>query len=452
MMTTTRILYFLKQPRRILLGLLNRTSILWSDRTYLKWRFRIAMGRKLDLDNPQTFNEKLQWLKLYDRKPEYTVMVDKAKAKEWVAEKIGEEYIIPTLGVWEHFDEIDFNKLPDQFVLKCTHDSGGLVICTDKSKLDIETARKKLTKCLKRNFYWVGREWPYKNVPPRIIAEKYMTDESGIELKDYKIFNFDGEPKLIQVDYDRFVEHKRNFYSTDWKYIEAAIQYPTDPTHQINRPKRLEKMLDLARTLAAGFPHVRTDFYCIDDHIYFGELTFYHESGFATFTPESLGEEMGKLIKLPGGGILLIINDLAVFVLREESPAANEELKDYKFMCFNGHVKCGFTVTERFSDDGLKVTFFDREWNPLPFERHYPKSATSIPKPYCLERMIELAEKLSDGIPFVRVDFYESGGQIYFGEMTLYPGSGFEEFSPEEWDKTLGDWIELPIFEGGGNA
>lgn len=274
-----------------------------SDEEYIKRRYKLIFGVEPNLENPQTFNEKLQWLKLHDRRPEYTTMVDKYAAKKWVADRIGDEYIIPALGVWEHFDEIDFDALPNQFVLKCTHDSGGLVVVKDKSKLDKKNAKQKIEKCLKHNFYWFGREWPYKNVPPRIIAEKYMTDESGVELKDYKIFNFDGEPKLIQVDYDRFVEHKRNLYTTDWQYIEAAIQYPTNPIHQIERPKQLEKMLDISRTLSAGFSHVRIDFYSIDDRIYFGEITLYHGSGFEIFAPDSLGEELGKWLKLPGGGI-----------------------------------------------------------------------------------------------------------------------------------------------------
>lgn len=439
----------IKNPLLLFGSLGHRGFFNWmSDEQYLKILYKTRMGKPLNLDNPQTFNEKLQWLKLYDHNPEYTTMVDKYAAKKWVADRIGGEYIIPTLGVWEHFDDIDFDKLPDQFVLKCNHDSGGLVICRNKSKLDINSARKKINKCLKHNYYWGNREWPYKNVSPKIIAEKYMTDESGVELKDYKIFNFDGEPKLIEVDYNRFVEHKRNLYTTDWQYIEAAIQYPTDPNHQIDRPKQFEKMLELARKLSEGIPHVRTDFYCIDDKIYFGELTFYHESGFGKYTPESLGKEMSKWLKLPGGGYILI-SDFAVFVLREETSAENEELKDYKFMCFNGQVKCVFTVTERFSGDGLKVTFFDLDWNPLPFERHYPKSEKPIPKPYNFEKMIELAEKLSENIPFVRVDFYESGAKIYFGELTFYPGSGFEEVTPEEWDHKLGNWLDLSTLKQG---
>ena len=274
-----------------------------ADEEVLKRLFKAQLGVDLSLEHPCNFNEKLQWLKLHDRNPEYTIMVDKYAAKKWVAERIGKEHIIPTLGVWEHFDDIDFDALPDQFVLKCTHDSGGLVIVKDKGKLDKTSAKHKIEKCLKRNYYWLGREWPYKSVPPRIIAEKYMIDESGVDLKDYKIFNFSGEPKLIQVDYDRFVEHKRNLYTTDWQYIEATIKYPTNPNHQIDRPKQLEKMLELARVLSTGVPHVRTDFYCIDNQVYFGEMTFYHGSGFEKFSPEILGEEMGKWIKLPGGGI-----------------------------------------------------------------------------------------------------------------------------------------------------
>jgi hypothetical protein len=269
------------------------------DSIYLRMLYKRRLGTKLNLKNPQTFNEKLQWLKLYDRKPEYTTMVDKYAVKKYVADKIGEQYIIPTLGVWDKFEDIDFDKLPNQFVLKCTHDSGGLAICKDKSEFDIKAARKKINKSLKRNYYYSGREWPYKNVPRRIIAEKYMTDESGVELKDYKVFNFDGEPKFIQVDYDRFVEHKRNLYSTDWKYIDAAIQYPTNKKNQINKPECLNEMLDLARKLSVGIPHVRTDFYIVNSKIYFGELTFYHGSGVEKFTPEEFGIEVGSWLKLP---------------------------------------------------------------------------------------------------------------------------------------------------------
>lgn len=286
--------------KRIIPALMRRGFFNWmSDEAYLKLRYKIAFGRKLNLENPQTFNEKLQWLKLHDRKPIYTTMVDKHAVKEYVASIIGEEYIIPTLGVWDSFDDIDFDTLPEQFVLKCTHDSGGLVICKDKSKLNIGEARRKIEKSLKTDYYLHGREWPYKNVPRRIIAEKYMVDESGTELKDYKVFNFDGQPHIIQVDYGRFTEHKRNLYNTDWEYIEAAIQYPSDKDHEISRPNALAEMIELARRLSTGIPHLRTDFYSIGDKLYFGELTFYHESGFASYQPEQFGVEMGRWLKLP---------------------------------------------------------------------------------------------------------------------------------------------------------
>ena len=266
------------------------------DRVYIQMQYFHHFHRFANFKNPQTFNEKLQWLKLNDRNPLYTTLVDKYAVKKWVADKIGEQYIIPTLAVWKKAEDIDFDVLPEQFVLKVNHDSGGLVICKDKAQLDRQAAVAKLSRALKNNGYWYGREWPYKNVKPCIIAEKYMEDE-------------------------------------------------------------------------------------------------------------------------------------------------NHQLNDYKFMVFNGKVKCSFTCTERFSKDGLKVTFYDANWDIMPFERHYPRSKTPITKPLNYDEMVELAEKLSKDIPFVRVDFYSIKGKIYFGEMTFYPGSGLEEFTPQEWDKNIGNLL-----------
>jgi hypothetical protein len=281
------------------LGAFNRVG----DREYLERKFKAVMKKELDLENPQTFNEKLQWLKLYDRRPEYTIMVDKYRVRDYIAEKLGEEYLIPLLGVWDDPDDIDFDALPNQFVLKCNHNSGtGMCICKDKSKLDIKKVKKELKKGLKENYFLTGREWPYKDVPRKIICEKYMTDESGTELKDYKIHNFNGQPKFIEVDYNRFVEHKRNLYSTDWKYINATMQYPSDKSKQINKPECLDEMLSLASKLSQGIKYVRTDFYCINNKIYFGELTFYHGSGLDEFKPEEFGLEVGNWLKLPSGG------------------------------------------------------------------------------------------------------------------------------------------------------
>lgn len=269
------------------------------DQAYIQLYFFAKFHKFCDLKNPETFNEKIQWLKLYDRQPLYVQLVDKVEVKKYVAKMLGDEYVIPTLGVWDDPYDIDFDSLPDQFVLKCNHDSGNVIICMDKNIFDRKAAQKKLAKLLQQNFYYVGREWPYKNVRRKILAEPYLVDESGTELKDYKIFNFNGEPKVIQVDYGRFIQHKRNLYDTDWKYINAAIQYPTDASHEIAKPDNLGKMLELARILSRDMPHVRTDFYSIDKKIYFGEMTFYHGSGFEKFTPESFNLYMGDLLELP---------------------------------------------------------------------------------------------------------------------------------------------------------
>lgn len=282
------------------ISLIYHITALLPDKTYLKWRYRFQMGRKLDLDNPQTFNEKLQWLKLYNRNPEYTVMVDKVKAKEWGAERIGAEYIIPTLGIWDNPDEIDFEVLPNQFVLKCNHNSGlGMYICKDKSKIDIPKVKAALRKGLKQNYFLIGREWPYKDVPRKILAEQFMVDESGTELKDYKVFCFDGEPEIIEVDYNRFIAHKRNFYGKNWDFINMESVYPSDEKHTIARPEKLDEMLELSRKLAKGIPHVRADFYSIGNRLYWGELTFFHECGYGYFKPTEWDERLGKLIKLP---------------------------------------------------------------------------------------------------------------------------------------------------------
>ncbi len=298
--------------KKIFHGLKYQISKIIPDKLYLQTRYRRIVGEKLNLKNPRTFNEKLQWLKLYDRKPIYTTMVDKYAAKKYVADIIGKEHIIPALGVWNHFDEIDFDGLPNQFVLKCTHDSASVVICKDKQSLNQKATKEKLERSLKRNYYFAGREWPYKNVKPRILAEKYMEDESGSELKDYKIFCFNGEPRLIQVDYNRFSGHKRNLYDTDWNYLEMMLEYPADPSKQIPRPERLEDMLFMARKLSDGMIFARVDFYSKDEEIYFGEITFYPGSGIEKFVPENWDMELGNWIKLPGGGGNFIHNNIYV--------------------------------------------------------------------------------------------------------------------------------------------
>lgn len=291
-----------KNPRMSIVYILNLKFFeIIPDKEYIKIKYKLIIGKKLNLTNPKSFNEKLQWLKLYDRKDEYTQLVDKYEVRKYISEKIGEEYLIPILGIYNNYNEIDFDKLPNRFVLKPTHTSGNVYICKDKSQIDYIELEKEVNKWLKREYYWVHREWPYKNIKPRIICEKYMVDESGIELKDYK------------------------------------------------------------------------------------------------------------------------------------------------FLSFNGKVKCSFVALNRNSPNGVNIDFYDMDWNPMPFERHYKNSGTIIPKPKSFEKMVEFSELLSKDMPFIRVDFYEVMGKLYFGELTFYPGAGVEEFSPESYDDLLGGWIKLPL-------
>ncbi|MPL77457.1 hypothetical protein SDC9_23313 [bioreactor metagenome] len=291
-----------KNPKKILIHIWVASSrFIKSDRLYLKVYFKLLMNETLDLKNPKTFNQKIQWLKLYNKSSLCTKMVDKYEVREIIKNEIGEEYLIPIIGVWDNFDDINFDIFPNKFVLKATHDSGSVIICHDKSKFDYLYAKRKLNKAIKINYFYPGREYPYRNVKPRIIAEQLL------ERKDLK------------------------------------------------------------------------------------------------------------------------------------------ELMDYKFLCFNGKVKCSFICLNRNSINGLNVDFYDLNWNLLPFERKYKQSGIKISPPINYYQMIDLSEKLSSKFPFLRIDFYEIDGQIYFGEFTFHPGGGVEKFYPKKWDNILGEMIELPI-------
>ena len=269
------------------------------DRQWVQIMYLFHFHKRLNLDNPTTFNEKLQWLKLYYHRPDHTKMVDKYEMKEYVAEKLGRDAVVPVLGVWNKADDIDFDSLPDKFVLKVTHDSGGVVICKDKTKLDIDATKKRLDQALENNYYIQYREWPYKNVQPRIIAEKLLEDVSGDQIKDYKIFCFSGQPYCIQVDFDRFTGHKKNLYDTDWKLLSFSFNYPAHPEIEIEKPDTLEKMLQMARALSDGEPYVRIDFYTVNGKAYVGEITFFPASGFGKFVPEHYDKDLGDMIVLP---------------------------------------------------------------------------------------------------------------------------------------------------------
>lgn len=290
---------YIKNPYRVFVSLAS-TGIFrgMKDEIYLKLMYKGIMGESLRLDNPTTFNEKIQWLKLYNRKKEYIIMVDKCSVKQYIANKIGDKYVTENLGVWNDFEEIDFDKLPNAFVLKTTHDSGGVLICKDKTNLDINKARRILKASLKHNYYNWGREWPYKDVKRRIIAEKYM--ENGKEgLHDYKIWCFNGEPIYIQYITGRVGKATyERFYDVNWNPQEFTY-HNSKLEAEVNCPKNLDEMLDISRKLSKNIPFLRVDLYLLnDDTIKFGELTFFPMSGFEHWKPENLEKEMGSLIDL----------------------------------------------------------------------------------------------------------------------------------------------------------
>ncbi len=427
------------------------------DDEYLRMMFQLTMGKPLNLDNPQTFNEKLQWLKLYDRRPEYTMMVDKFKVRSYVADKIGEEYLIPLLGVWDNPDQIDFDKLPNQFVLKCNHDSGGLVICKDKSKLDISKAKKKLWKSLKHDYYLQNREWPYKDVPRKVIAEQYMEDTNISELRDYKFFCFNGVAKCYKIDFDRFIGHKANYFTPNGELMKLGEEIcPPDFSKVLPTPANLKTMKELAAKLSETHPFLRADFYDVEGKVYFGELTFYPASGFGKFIYEGNDELLGSWIKLPEntrGGYYVIYKDmlcvLNTAVAKSDSRKGTTDkqhhgLDDYKIHSFNGEPKVILVCRNRFSESGLTEDFFDQEWTHLDVKREkHPNSSEVINRPKELDKMLELARILSKDMPFLRSDFYTISGRIYFGELTFFPASGFGKFIPESFDEKLGDWITL---------
>lgn len=296
------IMEILKKPSLLFMTLGHRELFNWmDDERYIRRVFKITMGKDLNLEDPKTYSEKLQWMKLYDRNPLYTSLVDKHEVKSLIAAKIGPEFIIPTLGVWDDFDEIDFEKLPDRFVLKCTHDSGGLVICKDKGSLNVDKIKKKINKCLKHSYFWGDREWPYKNIRPRIIAEQYMEDSQTEELRDYKFFCFNGVVKALFIATDRYKgehETKFDFFDENYNHLPFTNGHPNaDVIPQ--KPKCFEEMKRIAAVLSEGIPQVRVDLYEVDGKVYFGEMTFFHWSGHMPFEPEEWDYIFGSWIDLP---------------------------------------------------------------------------------------------------------------------------------------------------------
>ena len=290
--------YIVKEPKFILYYVDKYLKIRIRDDLYLRIVYKKIFNRELDLKNPKTFNEKLQWLKLYDRNPQYTEMVDKYQVKKYIADLIGEEYIIPTLGVYDKFDDIDFEKLPNQFVLKCTHDSGSTIVCRDKDNFDYKQTKKKINKLLKKNFFYGGREWPYKNVKPRIIVEKFMQNGEEKELKDYKFYCFSGIPKFLYVS-EGLENHETariSFFDMNFNFEDFSRTDYKKMDKKPDKPVNFEKMKELAAKLSKGIPFVRIDLYEINGQLYFSEFTFSPCSGFMLFNPEEYDEIVGNLL------------------------------------------------------------------------------------------------------------------------------------------------------------
>ncbi len=282
--------------------LVEKFSPIFGDETYLKLMFKFRMGYELNLQNPQTYSEKLQWLKLNDRNPLYTKLVDKHEVKAVVAEKAGEQYVIPELGLWNKPEDIEWEKLPERFVLKTTHGGGnsGVIVCKDKKSFDKNLAIKRLNKSMRQDLFKDSREWPYKNIPKRILAEEYMEDVATKELRDYKFFCFNGEVKFLFVGSERQKpgeDVKFDFFDCDYNHLKIRQGHPNSKVLP-EKPSCFEEMKVLASKLSKGIPHVRVDLYEANGHVYFGEMTFYHFGGIVPFEPEEWDYKFGEWLNL----------------------------------------------------------------------------------------------------------------------------------------------------------
>ena len=282
--------------RELRLKLIRLLSFI-PDKPYIKMVYKIKTGKRLNLKNPQTFNEKLNWLKLHGKREEYTDLADKLKAREYISKTLSPDYLFPLLGVWDSFEEIDFDALPESFVLKCNHDSGSVKIITDKEKADKKALARFFNGRLSINPYYLGREYPYKNIKPKIIAEKLMKSSDGKGIRDYKFFCFNGEPKLMYVASDRETDVKFDFFDMDFNHLNMQNTHPNAETVP-QKPQNFEKMKELCGLLTKGKPFIRLDLYEIDSKIYFSEFTFFHVGGFYEFYPEEWNKKLGDLIDI----------------------------------------------------------------------------------------------------------------------------------------------------------
>lgn len=270
------------------------------DETFIRKKGKALLGYSLNLQKPETFNEKMNWLKLHDRNPFYVQLVDKYEVKKIIAERLGSDYIIPNLGVWNSVDEIDFSGLPERFVLKCTHDSGSRVICTDKTRLDINKTKASLDEWLRKDYYKLNREWMYGKVKHRIIAEKYIENDGGY-LNDFRFYCFNGNPRFFSIDFHLDGKNHMNFYDEKLEILPfgSAEEIPVFDA-KVRIPENIGEMFSIARKLSAGHPFIRVDMYNIGGRIYFSELTFFTHGGFFILYPDqSWDRRLGDYLDLP---------------------------------------------------------------------------------------------------------------------------------------------------------
>lgn len=300
-MVLKKIVKGIKNPRILAYYILScRIARIIPDKTLVKLKYKASTGKKLNLDNPLAYNEKLQWLKLYDRKPEYAMLVDKVEVRKHISATIGEEYLVPLLGIYDTYNEIDFDGLPNQFVLKPNHTSGDIYICQDKSIIDYKAVEKLVRKWLKKEYYWISREWPYKNVKPKIICEQYIT-ENNKSPDDYKVLCFNGKAKLVEMHLDRFTNHLQDIYDTEWNRTEIiwGFEQSERPSSILQKPEKLEEMIELSEKLAAHLYQGRIDWYIVQGKLFFGEITFFDGAGFMPFENDEDDLLLGSWLELP---------------------------------------------------------------------------------------------------------------------------------------------------------
>lgn len=414
------------------------------DKQMLMLQYRIKMGRKLDLKNPKRFTEKIQWYKLHYKNPKMIQCVDKYDVREYVKAKGLERILIPCYGVYDSADQINWDALPNQFVMKDTLGGGGnsVIIVKDKTATDIGELKKRAAEwtAIKAHVRDAGREWPYysgKN--HRIIIEKYLeSEELEGGLIDYKFFCFDGKPTWIYVIADRELGHNAGLSIHDSDFLRVSAKRHDERVLEriIEKSVNFDIMKRIATTLSEEFPEARIDLYNNKGEIVFGEITFYDGSGYLTYTPDSFAVKLGEEFKLHKyGGAKLIITNRKLNL--------KNEIEDYKFFCFNGKAQFMYIMGERVIGQSVKVAILNSDFEMLPVTREGDDIYENYHKPQNINEMRYIAEQLSEDFPHVRVDLYSTAGHIYFGELTFYNASGYMKYNPDSFDINMGKYFLL---------